>query len=373
MDDMTDSHDYQRDLYFQLHDSEMQRHFRKVAPMPYGVVMLPWDGMTEEELRNEYRTMKKLGFTNLKQIMESPEWDKERLLTIAMEEGIIPFWYGEGGWEHITDELLTKLNIPLDTPIEDIRQHPAMVDYQNEVLRKRIPYDKFRGSSGVASIVFGFQGDLSTIQITPDPELSEELVAPFKAWCQETYGEIEALNDAWNAGEVGIARQQQKFTSWDDFDPMHFNDREYRRIRDILRFKADWVLTRIGNTMQRYKERDPYEPQRAGGEMGIFLPFAYRATDMEGYAELMREHGSFYPSLHLAWHYEEVGYEVTRCIYMQSSLCSDWFKGGGRPPGNRPVAHSSSLAVRGGIQRRPKRPPGSHAMQALRPSYSYHI
>ena len=109
---------------------------------------------------------------------------------------------------------------------------------------------------------------------------------------------------------------------------MQYNTREYRRIRDILRYKADWVLTRIGNNMKRYKERDPYEPQRAGGEMGIFLPFAYRATDMEGYAELMREHGSFYPSLHLAWHYEEVGYEVTRCIYMQSSLCSDWFKGG---------------------------------------------
>ena len=168
---MTDQHDYQRDVYFGLHDSPVQRHFRKVAPMPYGVVMLPWDGMTEDDLRNEYRTMKKLGFTNLKQIMETSEWSQERLLGIALEEGIIPYWYGEGGWEHITDELLTKLHIPVDTPIQDIRQHPAMVEYQTDVLRKRLSYKKFRGSSGVASIVFGFQGDPSTIQNTPDPEL----------------------------------------------------------------------------------------------------------------------------------------------------------------------------------------------------------
>jgi beta-galactosidase len=42
----------------------------------------------------------------------------------------------------------------------------------------------------------------------------------------------------------------------------------------------------------------------------------------------MKDKGSFYPSIHLAWHYEEIDYEVTRGIYMQSSLCTDWFKGG---------------------------------------------
>ena len=62
--------------------------------------------------------------------------------------------------------------------------------------------------------------------------------------------------------------------------------------------------------------------------MGLFLPFAARATDMEGIAKAMKEKGSFYPSIHLAWHFEELNYEVTRGIYMQSSLCTDWFKGG---------------------------------------------
>jgi beta-galactosidase len=49
---------------------------------------------------------------------------------------------------------------------------------------------------------------------------------------------------------------------------------------------------------------------------------------MEGIAEEMKEAGSFYPSIHLAWHLEEVGYEMPRTIYMMSSICTDWFKGG---------------------------------------------
>ena len=54
---MADQHDYQRDLYFDLHDSPMQRHFRS-GPHAYGVVMLPWDGMSEDELRQNIITMK---------------------------------------------------------------------------------------------------------------------------------------------------------------------------------------------------------------------------------------------------------------------------------------------------------------------------
>ncbi|MDQ2945075.1 MAG: hypothetical protein M3Y27_03900 [Acidobacteriota bacterium] len=37
--------------------------------------------------------------------------------------------------------------------------------------------------------------------------------------------------------------------------------------------------------------------------------------------------GSFYPSIHFAWHFGEVNYEVARTIYMQSSLSADLFKG----------------------------------------------
>jgi hypothetical protein len=76
-------------LYDRLHDSPMQTKFRSIAPVPIGVVFLPWAGITEAEIRQQFRTMKKLGFNNLKQVMPTPEWSDERLLQIAFDEGII--------------------------------------------------------------------------------------------------------------------------------------------------------------------------------------------------------------------------------------------------------------------------------------------
>jgi beta-galactosidase len=99
-------------LYDSLHDSPMQRKFRDIAPMPFGVVFLPWKGMTEQQMREHFRLMKKLGFRNLKQTMPSPEWSQERIMEVALEEGIIPFWYADAGWEPVTDTLLDTLGIP---------------------------------------------------------------------------------------------------------------------------------------------------------------------------------------------------------------------------------------------------------------------
>jgi beta-galactosidase len=48
---------------------------------------------------------------------------------------------------------------------------------------------------------------------------------------------------------------------------------------------------------------------------------------MEGLALGVAEHGSFYPSIHLCWHFEEVEYEVARPVYMQAQIAADWAKG----------------------------------------------
>ncbi len=159
---------------------------------------------------------------------------------------------------------------------------------------------------------------------------------PFREWVKKQYKSIGELSNAWNQYEVGICDKPYK--TWEDFD----NDplvktipgsdeiipsagREYGQVRDILRFKADMNLEFIRQTVV---PDFPEQPVRAGGEMGLFLPFASRGTDMEGIAETMKDRGSFYPSIHLAWHFEETDYEVARCIYMQSSIANDWFKGG---------------------------------------------
>src|ERR1035437_9904944 len=126
-------------LYDRLHDSDLQRSLRERTPMPFGVVFLPWKGITEAEIRNQFRTMRKLGFKNLKQVMGSPEWPAERLMEIALEEDLIPFWYGDAGWEPVTDALLDRLGIHRGLSKEQVRNDPRMRAYQKGVLRKQIP------------------------------------------------------------------------------------------------------------------------------------------------------------------------------------------------------------------------------------------
>jgi beta-galactosidase len=321
--------EFYHDLYDSMHDSPMQRKFRKLAPMPYGVVFLPWAGMTEDDMRRHLRMMKELGFTNLKQTMGTKAWPREKILSVALEEGIIPFWYGEGGWKDITPELLEKVGLPKKMSIQEARKHPKMIEYQNTVLAKHISTwkDPLPG-----------QDEFQRYAHKPDMYLRSTDLPLFKKWIREKYQTVEELSAAWNLAEVGIPGDP--YESWEEFENdenivsyypdkeyviVPRNGREYGKVRDILRFKADMYLENVKFFKQNVY---PEQPQRAGGEMGLFLPFASRATDMEGIAEVMKDRGSFYPSIHLAWHYEEVHYEVARCIYMQSSLATDWFKGG---------------------------------------------
>ncbi|MEM9157915.1 MAG: beta-galactosidase trimerization domain-containing protein [Verrucomicrobiota bacterium] len=322
---------FYHDLYDSLHDSPMQQKFRKIAPMPYGVVFLPWAGCTEEDMRHHFRLMKELGFTNLKQTMSSPEWTTKEILAIALDEGIIPFWYGEGGWEDITPELLKKLGLPKDMSIPEAREHPKMRAHQKTVLEKHLSTwrDPIPNPPGYE--------DYEYYKHHADAYLREFDVPLFRKWIREKYKSIDELANAWNHYEVGI--RSNPYKSWDDFeaDPLiEFNPdekyvivprngREYGKVSDILRYKADMYLKNV----EVFKRTIyPEQPTRAGGEMGLFLPFASRAVDMEGIAELMTDRGSFYPSIHLAWHFEEADNEIARCIYMQSSICTDWFKGG---------------------------------------------
>ncbi len=314
-----------------LHDTPMQRKFRQMAPMPIGCVFLPWPGLTEDEARRHFRLMKKLGFTCLKQTMPTPDWPTERTLTIALDEGIWPFWYAEAGYEAITPELLTRIGLDPKMAIDKAISHPAMIAYQKTVFQKRI--DSKHAAVHVAGdggepnnqVVPGVVGDIKGHELHPEAD------AHFLTWLQTQYKDVETLKQAWNVYHVGISDRAAKWTTWDDVASRWRRDmppREYRHLRDIMRFRAD-MFTRdyIGSAVKKRDATDPHEPVRAGGEMGLFLPFSSRGTDMEQIALSMAEGGSFYPSLHLAWHFEEVGFEVARAIYMQTSITADWAKG----------------------------------------------
>lgn len=322
--------EYLTQTYDALHSSPMQDKFKRIAPLPAGVVYVQRPGEGEKEMRQHFRTMKQLGFNALKQIMTIPGWTIEQVALIALEEGIIPFWYGEGGWAEITPELLKKLGIKATASAEEIRNHPAMRKYQYEVLRKRIMhYDEYKKANNGKAMtersvayepVLGGRGfDLS-------PEGKKE----FALWVRKTYKTIDVLNDVWNQNHIGLAIDEKPFQSWEDFDArwQKLNHNEYRHLRDILKFKVEHACESIKESMQKFHNFEPDAVFRGGGEMGLFLPHAHWGVDLSAVADVLTPYGSFYPSMHFAWHYDEVNHELTRPYYMQASMCADFFKGG---------------------------------------------
>lgn len=326
------NHDFLHDLYDSLHDSPMQQKFKTIRPMPTGVVYLQRPGEGEEEIRQHFRLMKELGFNALKQVQAVPGWTNQQLEMIALEEGIIPWWYGEGGWETITDELLNKLGIPLNADMETIRNHPKMLEHQYQVMYDRIRRTEERVKAG------GQDWPQAGRSVAYEPELggrgtdlSPKGEKLFVEWVKEKYETIENLNFAWNQHHVyHQPAETYPFTSWEDFDNRWklLRTREYRHLRDILRFKVEHSLGSIKERIDEFYAFDPYHVFRGGGEMSLFLPQAHMGVDLESIAELMTDYGSFYPSIHFAWHFDPNDYELVRPFYIQSALANDYFKGG---------------------------------------------
>ena len=318
-----------KEKYRELHNSPEQEKYRKIAPMPAGVVYIQWPGDGEAEIREHFRTMKKLGYNALKQIMTVPGWTDQQIELIALEEGLVPWWYGEGGWEPITDDLLKKLKIPLSTPISEIRAHPKMIEYQTGVLRQRVEKEidllKQNGELPRSS-ARAFEPSVGGRGV----ELSDKGKEEFIKWAKTIYQNIEQANFAYNQHHAGLQNNGRPYASWDDFHQRweDANHREYRAKRDIFRFKADYSLASLEEKIALYKKTFPHAPFRAGGELGLFLPQAWYCVDLEGIADRVRNAGTFYPSIHFSWHYDQVDNELTLPFYMQSSYTNDIFKGG---------------------------------------------
>jgi beta-galactosidase len=316
-------------LYDSLHDTPLQRKFRSLRPLPVGVVFIQWPGMDWEEMRRHLRLMKELGFTCLKGIGLLPGFDMRRFMHLALDEGIIPWWYGEAGWERSSGELLDKLGIPRDTPVEKLREHPAWLKHQDTVMRRRIDRTEARPHR-----VNPQDADPAAKrwEFSPARELKsaatriEEAALPaFAAWLRRRYGTLEKLAAAWNA------RGEDCWSKWEDAAARMLpgpKDHDYRRYKDAVFFKIDTYLNQMRERLEEHRSDDPEEPLRAGGEMSLFLPLIGRGVDMEGIARLMGDFGSLYPSTHLAWHFDRVNYEIPRPVYMYSSMMADAFKGG---------------------------------------------
>jgi len=325
---------YLTELYERLHDTPMQRKFRRIAPMPAGVVFIQWPGMDWNDMRGHLRLMKELGFTCLKGIMLLGGFDHRRFCHMALDEGIVPWWYGEGGWEAVSDELLDKLGIPRDTPIEDIRRNAAFLAHQDKVMRERIdraPSREKRRAARTAArqeSAWRFSSEAELLRARPS-RLPAEALGEFADWLRDKYGTLEQLKEAWNVGHAGI--NGAEWTTWQQAAQRALpdsKDHDYNRLKDVIRFKRDVYLRQVRRAAEAHREGDAEEPYRAGGEMSVFVNLTGRGVDMEGIGDLMAEFGSLYPSTHMSWHFDKVNYELARTVYMYSSLMADYFKGG---------------------------------------------
>ena len=325
---------YLTELYDRLHDTPTQRKFRRIAPMPAGVVFIQWPGMDWNDMRGHLRLMKELGFTCLKGIMLLGGFDHRRFCHMALDEGIVPWWYGEGGWEAVSDELLDKLGIPRDTPIEDIRRNAAFLAHQDKVMRERIdraPSREKRRAARTAArqeSAWRFSSEAELLRARPS-RLPAEALGEFADWLRDKYGTLEELKEAWNVGHAGI--NGAEWTTWQQAAQRALpdsKDHDYNRLKDVIRFKRDVYLRQVRRAAEAHREGDAEEPYRAGGEMSVFVNLTGRGVDMEGIGDLMAEFGSLYPSTHMSWHFDKVNYELARTVYMYSSLMADYFKGG---------------------------------------------
>lgn len=128
------------------------------------------------------------------------------------------------------------------------------------------------------------------------------------SWAKDTYLSIDSLNFAYNQHHHGLQASGGAFKSWEDFNNCweSYNHRELRIIRDILRFKADHGISELQKKVNIFRFFDPHAPHRSGGELGLFRPHAYFGVNFPAIAKIMRDAGSFYPSIHYTWHFDQV-------------------------------------------------------------------
>jgi beta-galactosidase len=314
-------------LYAQLNDSPVQRRLRALRPWPAGVVFIERPGMTLDDMRAHFRLMRELGFSCLKQCQLRDATDWRAVYHAALDEGIVPFWYDDAGGEEPSPALLRELGIPEDIAPERLREHPLWLRRQEQRLRARIDAPVRPKIEVGAHQTDGLPGTLKRDSYGVAPEAG----ALFVAWLRARYQSVAALKEAWNFDHTMV--RTRPWRTWrqvasEVVEFVNAEQQDYRRIMDVYRFRSDAHLAKLRADRDAQLALDSLAPIRTGGEMSLFLPFAARATDMEGIAETMRDGGAFYPSIHPGWHYEEADFEFLRPNYMQASLAVDWFKGG---------------------------------------------
>ena len=94
-----------------------QLRLRALCPLPVSVVYYQQqDQRTLGQIRPVLEQIKALGFNGLKQFIindpAAPKGYASQVSNLSLDVGLIPFYYGIGGWHPITDSLLHVLKMP---------------------------------------------------------------------------------------------------------------------------------------------------------------------------------------------------------------------------------------------------------------------
>lgn len=324
---------YLTKVYWSLNDSPMQRKLRNIKPFPVGVVYYQQMDHNLDSIRSTFRVIRQHGFTALKQILltqpEVPAGMEKQVYHAALDVGLSPWYYGEGGWQNITASLLQQLGIKTKFTSENmslIQADAKMVNYQTRLLRERIgrmqsqpPKPKEMGEPGRNA-----------------PYLTARLLPAFSEALKVQYGTLPKLKTAWGYSytfrdDIDSFEDAAKFleaTGTDQYgNRTGRNGWSMRPARDAMRFQADLKIKDYADFMKAYYAFDPEEPNRTGGHQ-LFENQPLNGWDLEGQAKSATIGGSFYASIHLAHHFFLVDGEVVRPVYMQARTVADMFKGG---------------------------------------------
>jgi beta-galactosidase len=301
-------------------DTPLQRRWRALRPWPVGCVFVQRPDEDLAAIRGHFAAMRRLGFTCLKQICLCPGTERRAVQHAAIDAGLSPWWHDDAGDPEPVPDLLARLGIPADIAITDLRRHPAWLAHVVADRRRRVDHPEPR-----RALVAVAAGEVPGMPEPWEPGLGDAAGPAFAAWLRGRYGSVEALRAAWNCGHMDI--DDPGWTTWDEVAAgapaaVRGMVREYRRIMDCLRFRADARIAEI-----RAAAAGASAPQRAGGEMSLFLPAAMWGVDFAGIADAMADHGSFYISLHPAWHFEETAFELVRSSLIQAHLAAGYARG----------------------------------------------
>lgn len=332
---MTKADPFLHALYDSLGDSPMQQKLRKLRPFPVGAVFIRYPEWSDEDCRQQFKQMKELGFTCLKQCFpeDGTEASSGPLRTIAFEEGLNPWFFDDAGFEDPSPKLFQQLGIPQSISSQELRKNPIWIEHNRRRYQEKINSRPVDVTSVASS--HDDQALPGTVKKS-EYGLPPEMAARFTIWLKEKYQTVDALWTAWNC-DLPLQNVPKKWQDWAEVESqviqlVNSSRGEYRRMMDCARYKADLFLGVIAKKMQGLQDAEPGIPRRAGGEMSLFLPMATWCTDFEGIGRVVKDFGALYASIHPTWHFEESNFEVVRPVMTQASLLVDYAKGAWAAP-----------------------------------------